>query len=275
MRAYSGVAALVVALAVVAGGAGSAAGRGASPAVEISPHRAFYVLDLGRTRQGSNITAATGAMFMEWAKSCAGWTVKQELTLDLTDTEGNTIRTGSKFSSFESLDGLVYHFTNRDTRNKVVTEDLKGSARLSVKGGAGTADFDLPKGTRFDLPKGTLFPTAHMEALIAAARRGEHVVYRIMFDGASLDGPLAVNAVLGKEEPRPTGAAAREPLTDRPSWRMRLAFFPLKDSRPEPDYELGFRGYDNGVSDDYEIDYGTFSVTAKLKRIEALAKPKC
>ena len=249
-------------------------GQGKGRPVEISPHRAIYVLDLGRTRQGGNVTAAKGAMIMEWVKSCSGWTVKQRLKLDLTDSEGNVTETNSNFSSFESLDGLVYRFTNRDTRGGQVTDDLQGNAQLNGRGGAGTADFTQPAGTRFDLPKGTLFPTAHMQALIAAARRGERVVYRVVFDGASLDGPLAVNAVVGTRD-RPGQGSTKEPLTSRPSWRMRLAFFPLKDSKAEPDYELGFRAYDNGVSDEYVIDYGSFSVNARLERIEALEKPKC
>lgn len=250
------------------------AGQGGG-GVDIVPHRAVYVLSLGRTRQGANITGARGALVMEWAKSCAGWTVKQRLQLDLTNNDGDTVSTDSNFSSFESLDGLNYRFTSRDTRAGQVIEDLEGSAKLTAPGGPGHADFARPEGRRFDLPEGTLFPTRHIAELIASARNGERVVYRPVFDGASLDGPLAVNAVIGKATAKPTGPAAREPLTNRPSWRLRLAFFPLKDSKAEPDYELGFRLFDNGVADSYLIDYGAFSVDATLERVEALERPRC
>lgn len=243
--------------------------------VEIVPHRAVYTLELGRTRHGGNVSRARGALVMEWAKSCSGWTVKQRLKLDLTDNDGNTVDTDSNFSSFESTDGLAYRFTTRNSRGGEVTEDLQGSARLDAVGGAGTADFSQPKGTRFDLPKGTLFPTRHMAELIAAARRGERFAYRIVFDGASLDGPLGVNAVIGQHQPKATAARAREPLTNRPSWYLRIAFFPLKDSKAEPDYELGMRAFDNAVADDFELDYGSFTVNARLERIEALERPKC
>jgi hypothetical protein len=243
--------------------------------VDIAPHRAVYVIELGRTRQGGNVTGARGALVMEWEKSCSGWTVKQRLKLDLTDNDGNTIETESNFSSFESGDGLQYRFTTRNTRGGQVTEDLQGSARLAAPGGAGTADFSQPKGTRFDLPKGTLFPTKHMAEVIAAARRGERVVYRTVFDGASLDGPLAVNAVVGRPLLKATGTWAKEPLTNRPSWPMRMAFFPLKESKAEPDYELGMRVFDNAVGDEYELDYGSFTVRATIERIEAIARPKC
>ncbi len=269
-------AALVVAGIWQAAGASSAAAQQARTArVDISPHRAVYVLDLGRTRQGGNVSAAKGALVMEWGKSCGGWTVKQRLKLDLTDNEGNTVGTDSNFSSFEALDGLSYRFTTRNTRGGQVTEDFQGRARLDGPGGSGTADFTEPKGRRFDLPKGTLFPTRHMAELIAAARRGERIAYKTVFDGASMDGPLGVNAVIGRHLPKATGAWAKEALTNRPSWYMRLAFFPLKDSKSEPDYELGMRVFDNGVGDDFELDYGTFTVKAKIERIEALERPRC
>lgn len=243
--------------------------------VVLAPHRAVYELSLGRTRQGANVVGAKGAMVMELRKSCAGWTVKQRLRLNLVDDDGNTISTDSNFSSFESLDGLTYRFTNSDSRNGQVTEQVQGNAKLKSLGGTGTADFTQPEGTRFDLPKGTLFPTMHMKALLAAAHRGDRVLYKVIFDGATLDGPIAVNAVIGAVREHPPAEKTHEPLTNRRSWPMRLAFFPLKTSKAEPDYELGLRVYDNGVSDDYVIDYGAFAVNAKLDRIEALEQPKC
>jgi hypothetical protein len=243
--------------------------------VDLVPHQAIYVLELGHTRQGGNVSGARGALVMEWVKACSGWTVKQRLKLNITDNSNNMVETESNFSSFESVDGLTYRFTSRNTRAGRVTEDFQGKARLKPGGGGGGADYSQPKGTRYDLPKGSMFPTQHMVELITAARRGEKLVYRTVFDGAGIDGPLAVSAVLGRHLARATNAWAKEPLTNRPSWRIRLAFFPLKDSKAEPDYELGFRLFDNGVADNFEIDYGTFSVKARLERIEALEQPKC
>lgn len=275
MRYLATIGISVGAAMLVAGWTQGAAGQAREAPVDIAPHRAVYVIELGRTRQGGNVTGARGVLAMDWEKSCSGWTVKQRLKLDLTDNDGNTTETESNFSSFESHNGLQYRFTTRNTRGGQVTEDFQGSAQLTALGGGGTADFSQPKGTRFDLPKGTLFPTRHMAELIAAARRGERVVYRTVFDGASLDGPLAVNAVVGKPLLKATGVWAKEPLTNRPSWPMRLAFFPLKESKAEPDYELGMRVFDNAVGDEFELDYGSFTVRATIERIEAVERPKC
>ncbi len=273
---YLGAAALAAAIVMAdAGGTPALAQQRPAGDPEVTPHRAVYTLSLGRTRQGSNISGAKGALVMEWAKSCEGWTVKQRLKLDLIDNEGKVTTTEADFSSFEAHDGLSYRFTSRDSRGGRVVEDLQGSARLAPGGGPGTADFTQPEGLRFDLPAGTVFPTAHMQALLAAARAGERVLYRVLFDGAGRDGPLGVNAVIGRIQEKAQGAAAREPLTNRRSWAMRLAYFPLGASKAEPTYELGLRAYDNGVSEDYVIDYGGFAIDGKLERIEALERPKC
>ena len=64
-------------------------------------------------------------------------------------------------------------------------------------------------------------------------------------------------------------------MLDRPGWRVRLAFFPVDASAEKPDYELGMRLLDNGVSEDMLIDYGEYSIHAKLDDIEALSKPSC
>ena len=64
-------------------------------------------------------------------------------------------------------------------------------------------------------------------------------------------------------------------LLARPSWRMRLAFFPADSGNDKPDYELGMRLLDNGVSRDMVLDYGEFAIKARLNEIEALPKPRC
>lgn len=265
---------LFLGLIVFAGSPFAAQPRG-SETVRLSPHRAVYVLELGRTRAGGGVSGAKGRMVMEWEKSCAGWTVKQRFRLRISNSEGGSVDTDSNHSSFESLDGLTYRFTTRNTRNGRVTEDIEGNASLSSANGPGTADFKKPEGLRFDLPAGTLFPTRHVADLVSAARTGERFVSRTVFDGASEDGPLLVNAVLLAPMAKAPARWAGDRLTNRPSWHVRLAYFPLSSLKAEPDYELGLRLFDNGVADELELDYGTFTVKAKLQETKALALPKC
>ena len=245
----------------------------AAGAVDLAPHRAIYSMKMGKIRAGSAIVDTRGAMYLEWARSCEGWTLTQRVRLKLIDTEGDAVDTDSSFSSWESESGLSYRFTVRNLRNGKVSDDLGGKATLAGKGKAGTAVFERPKGKNFHLPKGSIFPTEHVVQLIEWAQAGKKRLFRVVFDGASLDGPLEVNAIIGslikgKKD-------AEEALTSRPSWRMRLAFFPVKARASTPDYELGVRLFDNGVAEDFVLDYGDFTVLAKLEKIEALPRPSC
>jgi hypothetical protein len=56
---------------------------------------------------------------------------------------------------------------------------------------------------------------------------------------------------------------------------MRLAFFPADSKQEQPDYELGMRLLDNGVSQEMTLDYGDYVIHAKLDDIEALSRPSC
>ncbi len=243
--------------------------------VDLVPHKATYDLRLGQLRSGGDIVGAKGSMVMETAKSCAGWTLKHRFRLTLINNEGNRIETISNFSSFESLDGLTYRFTSRTTRNGAVTEDIQGNAGVAKMGGAGHADFTRPKGTRFDLPKGTIFPTEHVVQLITGARRGQRRVFKVIFDGQGKDGALEVNAFISGYLAQAPAKWAKNTLTNRPSWFLRLAFFPVASSKAAPQHEAGLRMFDNGVADEFEWDWGGFTVEGTLTSLEALPRPKC
>jgi hypothetical protein len=243
--------------------------------VDLVPHKATYDVRLGRVRSGGDVAGAKGSMAMETVRSCAGWTQKHRFRLTLVNNQGDRIVTNSNFSSFESLDGLTYRFTSRTTRNGRVTEDIQGNAKLSSRGGSGHADLTRPKGVMHDLPKGTVFPTEHVVQLIAGARQGQRRVFKTVFDGQSKDGALEVNAFIGGYLAKAPAKWAKNTLTNRPSWFLRLAFFPIASSKPEPQHEAGLRVFDNGVADEFEWDWGTFTVEGSLKSIEALPRPKC
>jgi hypothetical protein len=226
-------------------------------------------MSLGTVRSGGNTVDVRGAMYLELAETCDGWTVSQRVRMTLYATQGGEIDTDSNFSSWESQDGKSYRFTVRNLRNGKVAEEFRGDANLEGPGRSGKATFTA--GATFDLPKGTLFPTEHMVKLIAEAQKGSSRLSRIIFDGATLDGPLEVNAIIGS----PIKPSGDDRLTDRASWPVRMAFFPIQSQQAEPDYEVEVRLNDNGVSNRVLLDYGDFTVNAALEKIEPLPKPKC
>lgn len=248
-------------------------------AVDISPHRALYTLTLASTKPSSGVIGATGAMVYEWGETCDGWTVQQRFRLRLEYSEQDNVEVSSTLVTWESKDGLRYRFNERRLRNGDVDEEIKGEAHLDGVGKGGAADFTKPEAANLTLPVGTLFPTAHTVFLIQRAQAGDQLVSRKVFDGATVENAGQITAVIGPElKPGPSTPdekLPKSPLLDRPSWRMRLAFFPADSKQEQPDYELGMRLLDNGVSQDMTLDYGDYVIRARLDDIEALPRPSC
>jgi hypothetical protein len=106
---------------------------------------------------------------------------------------------------------------------------------------------------------------------------GEKIFARQVFDGATLDGALEINALItGKLAPEKLGSAKiAADLLKGPSWRVRMAFFKLEEQAAEPEYETSMRMMDNGIGVDFIFDYKDFSIKAQLEQLEALPKPRC
>ena len=250
----------------------------AKPVIEVQPHRALYEMSLESAKPNSGVVGATGTLAYQWGESCDGWTIEQRYKLNMQYEQDQPVDIDSNFVTWESKDGKTYRFNERRTRNGQPDEDIKGDAALKGAKGAGGAVFSRPKDQNFDLPAGALFPTAHTLLLIRKAQDGEHYLSADVFDGSSVDGAVDISAVLGPKidaKAHPASTDVKSPLIDRPSWNVRMAFFPESSKDENPDYELGMRLMDNGVSSEMTIDYGDYVIKAKLKEIQALPKPNC
>ena len=267
---------------VLAVAAASVLGGAASLAADMVPYRAHYALSLVSTNGSSGVVGASGALLDEWDRTCGGWTEQEHFYLHLDYDEESTPQDStdsySSLASWEASDGSRFRFDLRRASTDEPYEEVRGEARLQRSGG-GTVVFERPHAATLKLPRGALFPAADTRFLIARAEAGDRFVGRRVFDGSDLDNAGEVTAVIGprlaphagREKSRPPHAA----LLDRPSWRIRLAFFPTDPAVETPDYEESVRLLDNGVLQDMLFDYGDYSVHAKLERIEALPRPHC
>jgi len=264
--------AAVLGLGLSLSAAGSVAGS--AMAADLAPHRALYTLSLERNDSGSGVTGASGTMAYELGETCDAWPVEQRYRLKMGYSESPDVTIASSLESSEAKNGLRYRFDHKETRADE-EEKAIGTARLESEDKGGTVEFDDPADKKIKLPPHVLFPTAHTAVLIDKAVSGEKFVSKQIFDGGTPDAPVLVSAVIGaKVEPDPE-RAKKNPLLDRPGWRVRLAFFPPDQKVEKPDYEIGMLLLDNGVSLDMVIDYGEYAIRAKLEDIEALPKPGC
>jgi hypothetical protein len=255
-----------------------AAGANDCRAVEVMPHKAIYAMSLERAKPGSGVVGASGTLTYRWGEACDGWTIEQRYKLDMQYEDDPTAEIGSAFVTWESKDGLSYRFNERKTRNGQLEEEIRGDATLNARDHTGTANFLKPKAQAIPLPSGSFFPTAHTLNLIRKGEAGESFMAAPVFDGSEFEGAVLISAVIGPKAA--AGAAApdtdvKSHLLQRPSWKVRLAFFPESSTEERPDYELGMRLLDSGISSEMTIDYGDYVVRAKLQELQAMTKPAC
>lgn len=239
-------------------------------------HKAVYTIDLKSARPSSGVVSANGGTVYEFADACSGWVVETQSYIVFNYAEGGSVETTWAFSAWESKDGKDFRFTVRHARNGKVIDDIEGKINREARGGAGVAKITRPDEREIAFPAGTQFPTEHMMTLLAAAKSGEGIVRRVLFDGAGLDNPFDVNAAIGgAHEAHAIEAKGGDRFDKSPTWAVRLAYFPLPGQEPAPEYEMELLYRNDGVAEHILQDFGDFVLKANLHRIEKLPSSGC
>lgn len=262
---------LAAALVLVLGGRFAVAGP--QEAISIVPHKALYDIKMVTRHSGAQVLNIKGQMSFEWRQGCDAWTTDHRFRLRYDYADSPPMDVISDFSTYETLDGKSLIFTSRRQRNGEVYEEMRGRA------GDGKVAYSIPEGVSYDIPAETLFPMAHTVQLLQQIKRGKNFFNAVIFDGSDDEGPVEINAFVGK----PVNAMAfikpapelNAELLNTPAHNVRMAFFPLSQDEAESDYEMNVVLHDNGIISDMLVEYDDFSVTQKLVAVERLPGEKC
>lgn len=235
-------------------------------------HRATYVLSIARHDARNYRSGIGGGLTLEFLNSCDGYVLNQRFVIE-TQTEDGQVLTDMTLGSFESLDGRRFRFRLREQLNGEDSEELAGEGRLAPKGGQGKITFTQPANTTLDLPKAAMFPTEHTIRLIEAGKAGRNLLQADVFDGSAADGYAAIGGFIGRSQTAAESNFAG--LKGQRFWRVRLAYFSTAKKSDTPDYEIAFRLYENGVSDDIVFDYGDYAIRASLQTLDILPRDGC
>lgn len=253
----------------------------ATAGVVLQSHRAVYELSLLKSRQGSGIGDLTGRLVMEWGSDCQGYILNQRMLTEVTDLRGGRALNDFQVTSWESVDGLVFRFSSRDAIDGKVTDEVVGKAKLSAAGAAGTVQFQKPRKVEAPLPAGTVFPSEQALLLLQAAERGEKTSDMLLFDGSRLESLYDTYGVIGNEYPVMSAdeAGANALLAGQRSWPVHIAYFARKPEEGQtpgtPSFQVGYRLFQNGIASELLLDYGEFSLSGALSKLEPLPHPSC
>ena len=242
---------------------------------KVLPHRAIYSLKAKTVATDGNVSDADGAIAYELSEQCDRWITKHTFVLRVIrhDAKERVIRTD--YTSWETKDGLKFGFDTKTTTDGAASESRKGTASFERPGGPGKATIESGGRTReITLPAGTDLPTRHILELQAAARAGNKIVWRYMFDGSS-DGKVnGVHAVVLGE--LPAGAVEPAALFAHPGVRFKLSFYdPPGEDKDRPSYKVDMSVNDAGVTTAMTLEYSDFSLESSIEKIETLPRPAC
>ena len=254
---------------------------GAEAAPILQMHRAIYDLSLRKADSMSDIANVTGRMVVEWrgGPSCDGYTSLQRVVTDLQSDEGLS-RNDVRLSTWESADGKTFRYERLTYFNGQRSEKVSGHVTSDPVGDKTEIDIDGQPSK--SLSGAVLFPAAANIALIEAAEKGTHIVSQTVFDGAEEKGTLATSFVAapvtpGKEARRVkivNGEAGRN-LTDMKAWPVRTAYFEDGPGDSEPEFQMVFHLFPNGVVTQLELDYPDMSLEGHLVGLEYFSPGSC
>ena len=220
--------------------------------------------------------AATGLIAYEFRGSpCDGYTSSFRQMTEMERSEGAPLAMDVNATSFEAADGASMRF-KIDTKG---VQDAPPVAGAATRGANDDLKVELtePAARTIAFGRDVLFPTQHVERLIGAAKGGGGVVQARVYDGSDTGAKIyATMAVIGKEATKPsedsTNAAALENVR---RWPVVVSYFDEASKDTTPEYTLSYDLYENGVSGSLKLDYGTFALSARLRRLEILPASAC
>jgi len=247
-----------------------------SAARALVPHRAIYDLKLKDASERSGIEGMFGRMVYEFTGSaCTGFSTNFRLVTKI-NTGEETRLSDQQTNTFEDMSARQFHFETKSFTDEQLDRQVSGDAskaESSVK-----VEITQPDGREIDLPVSE-FPTGHMLDVIKNAKEGKHFFEARVFDGSENgDQALLTTTVIGKQqEPQKDDADADKAgeFSRTPFWPVTIAYFnEAAQGDPMPVYNMSFKLYENGITRDLTMDYGDFTLTGTLSKLEMLGKPE-
>jgi EipB-like len=253
----------------------------APTALPLASHRAAYDLSLVDPASPPPSSAqtpisASGLIAYEFRGSaCEGYTSNFRQMTRMERSEGEPLSMEVNARSFEDADGRSMHF-------EVESQGVQESppvAGTATRGGDDNLRVELtkPGSKSIDFGHDVLFPTQHIERLIAAAKNGGGVIQARVYDGSDTGAKIYLTmAIVGKEAKKPgDDAEAATELREVRRWPVVVSYFDEASKSFTPEYTLSFDLYENGVSGTLKLDYGQFALRARLRKLEILPVSAC
>lgn len=245
-------------------------------AVHLQPHVAVYDLSLLKAGERAGITGVNGRLAIELSGSeCEDWTVNFRMVSQFFSDDQTTRVLDTQSSTWEAGDGNAINVSQRHFVDSSLDSESKVTASKEADGRTlGTVDKPSPQ--QFELEKDTIFPVMHLHKLVEAAAQGKQLDKSSVFDGTEGTKSYTATTFIGRfrangEQHTKLVATEAGKLKSVRAWPAVISYYDQaqgKNNDGLPSYEVAVEMFENGVSGDMSIDYGEYSLDAKLSKLE-------
>lgn len=248
-------------------------------AAGLQPHRAVYDLTLHRADEEAGISEVTGRMVYEFEGSaCEGYTVNYRFVSRMVSSEGASVVSDFRVTSFEEGDGSAFHFATNSFINNRPEDSVRGMAERV----ADDIQIDLtePDDTTVSLSGEAVFPSQQFIDILAQAAAGKRVAQHVIYDASDDGQTLYDSTSLIGQETRLSDASgdvlATPEIKDTPYWPITVSYFKRGGTGEVlPDYVTSFLLHENGISRNIILDYGNMALKGTLQEIDILPLASC
>ncbi len=238
----------------------------------IVPHRAIYDFQLDNVSHEMTISGMSGRMVYELTGSaCQGYSTRFRFISRLHVEDMPVRLTDQQTTSYETGDSRTFRFNVTDQEGEEVAHRAEGVAERT--GDGITVTLKKPKEKEYKLAMAE-FPIMQLKNIIRHAKAGDHFYNVTVFDGTNkADKVIKESIVIGEKKALLSDSETEKmkKLDEEEYWPVTISYFDDGENKDGlPIYQSSFLLHENGVMRDLHMDYGTFSVRAKLNSLEFL-----
>lgn len=266
---------LLLAAVFAAGFANSAAAG-----MALVGYKAVFDLTLAPGAELPGIADVKGRSVTEFRGSeCAGYSTVARFVTRTTTDQGKSLIDDIRATTFESTDGYF------EFENDVYSNEARASRSVGIatrEADAASVALTEPKELTIDLPAGVVFPTEQVVRVRDAAVAGEKFVAFPLFDGTD-DGQTSyqTSTVIGPPSVAGDDLGVEKVVADAGfetmrHWPIQIGYFKGDGVGDEtPAFTMSLIIYENGITRDLKLDYGTYQLVGKLTHLEVLPAEPC
>ncbi|EJF81816.1 EipB family protein [Bartonella doshiae] len=242
----------------------------AEESIFLAPHRAVYDFQLDSSSNEMAILGMTGRMVYELSGSvCRGYTTRFRFITRAHFEDMPERLTDQQTTSYETGDSRTFHFSVTDQVGQEVARSSEGMAERTQDGII--VKLKKPKERKYKLTMAD-FPVMQLKNIIRHAKTGHHFYYMTVFDGTGkADRVTKESIVIGEKKTKISDDETKimGKLGEDEYWPITISYFDdIEKKDGLPIYRTNFLLHENGVMRNLHVDYGNFSLRAKLKSLD-------